>query len=604
VQLTYGGLNDRANRLAHRLQRLGIGPEVTVALGFERSAELIVSALAVWKAGGAFLPLDLSAPADRLALVVEDAVAPLVITAQATAERFSGCPARVLSFEVEAASLDQESAAEPHRASLTQNRAYVIYTSGSTGRPKGVEVQHSTLFNLIRWQHQRFTITPESRVNLAAIPAFDASIYEMWPYLTAGASVHVPPTEITPSAREMLLWIGRERITHGYLTTPQADRALAAERPEWLTNLRWILAGGDRLHQRPFRADSFDLINIYGPTEATVVTTYRQVTRMEDAPPRLPTIGGPLLNVAVHLLDHQLRPVPIGSLGELFIAGAGLARGYLGRPALTAERYVPHPFAEEPGARLYKTGDLVRYLPNGRLDFVGRTDHQVKIRGFRIELGEIEAVLAAHPEVAEAVVIVRTEATGPRLVAYLVPRDRASFPEVPAVREALRAKLPEYMVPSAFVVLDALPLTSRDKVDRNALPAPPAPGSSEGGDGAASRASLRSGTEERIAGVWREVLRIEAVGGEDNFFDLGGHSLAMVAIHERLQSELGRDFPLVEMFENPTIRSLALALDRFQAGSPAPEPAAERQDVQQRAEKQRHAQAWKDRARQARRTPR
>jgi acyl carrier protein len=440
-------------------------------------------------------------------------------------------------------------------------------------------------------------------VNLAAIPAFDASIYEIWPYLTAGASVHVPPAEITPSAREMLRWIAAERITHGYLTTPQADRALAAERPEGLTDLRWILAGGDRLHQRPFRADSFDLINIYGPTEATVVTTCRQVTRIEDAPPRLPSIGTPLLNVAVHLLDHQLRPVPIGSLGELFIAGGGLARGYLGRPALTAERYVPHPFADEPGARLYKTGDLVRYLPDGRLDFIGRTDHQVKIRGFRIELGEIEAVLAAHPEVAEAVVVVRTEATGPRLVAYLVPRERARFPEVSTVRDNLRSKLPEYMVPAAFVVLDALPLTSRDKVDRAALPAPPSPGS-DGGNGSASSAPLRNGTEERIAGVWREVLRVEAVGGDDNFFDLGGHSLAMVAIHERLQSVLGREFPLVEMFENPTVRSLATAVDRIQAGAPAPESGADRQDVQQRAEKQRGAQAWKDRARAARRVPR
>jgi len=424
-----------------------------------------------------------------------------------------------------------------------------------------------------------------------ASPAFDASVWETWPALAAGASLHAPPREIAASPAALLEWLAAERITLAFLPTPLAEEALARPAqamPPGLA-LRTLLTGGDRLRRAPAADPGFRLVNHYGPTESSVVATRGAV---EPGGSRPPDIGRAVEGVEVLLLDAGLRPVPPGALGEICLGGRGLATGYLGHPALTAERFLPHPLADAPGARLYRTGDLGRARPDGRIEFAGRADGQVKIRGFRVETGEVEARLAAHPAVREAVVMPLAGPAGPRLAAWYVPRP-GPVPTAAELRGHLRALLPEPMVPSAWMALPALPLTSRGKVDRDALPPPPPP---ETGP----REAPRGDAEETVERLWREVLGIPAAGRDDNFFDLGGHSLALAAVHERLQAELAVRIPLVELFENPTVRSLAARLD----APPAARPGVSA-EVLERAGRQRNAGAWRDRLKQARgiRTP-
>jgi amino acid adenylation domain-containing protein len=582
-RLTYGELNRGANRLARRLRRLGVRPGDRVALALDRSPELVLAALAVWKAGATYLPLDLSHPAERLAETVADAGAGLVLTLDRRADRFPGrFSGQTLRLDADRETWAGESGEDLERTTGPGDAAYVIYTSGSTGRPKGVEVPHAGLANLIGWHLRTYGVTPADRASLVASPAFDASVWEIWPCLAAGASLHTPPRDVAASPGALPEWLAAEGITLAFLPTPLAEAVLARELPGLA--LRFLLTGGDRLRRAPAADPGFRLVNHYGPTESSVVATAGEVRAGELG---APAIGRPIAGVETLLLDSDLRPVPAGARGEICLGGRGLATGYPGHPDRTAERFVPHPFAADPGARLYRTGDLARHLADGRLEFVGRADGQLKVRGVRVEAGEVEARLTAHGQVAEAVVGLVEAGGGARLTAWIVPRRAEAPPTAAELREHLRALLPEPMVPSAWVWLPALPLTSRGKVDRAALPVP-APSA------AASREAPRGAVEEAIERHWRQVLGIAAAGRDDNFFDLGGHSLALAAVHERLQEELDLRIPLVELFENPTLRTLAASLAGRGTRGRVPDA------TRGRAERQRAPDAWKERTRLAR----
>jgi amino acid adenylation domain-containing protein len=550
--LTYAELDRRANRLARKLIRRGAGPDVLVALYLQRSLDLVVATLAVLKAGGAYLPLDLQYPADRVALMLEDARPAAVVTTSELAGRLPEMPENtppLVCLDREREAIERHSAAPIDGGAGPSSLAYVMYTSGSTGRPKGVAVPHRGVVRLVR--ETGFADLGEDRVFLQLAPtAFDAATLEIWGPLLNGGRLIVMPAE-----RTSLEDIGRAVRTYGVDTlwlTAGLFHLMVQENLEGLAPLRQLLAGGDVLsvaHVEKVRRElpHLRLINGYGPTEGTTFTTTFPVESMNGGP--LP-IGRPIANTQIYLLDARMEPVPAGVAGELWVGGDGLARGYHGRPELTAERFIPHPHATEPGERLYRTGDLARWRADGVVEFLGRTDHQVKIRGFRIELGEIEAVLAQAPGVREAVVIVRQDTPGDRrIVAYVVPEDNSL--SVDELRAALQETLPEYMVPAAFVLMEALPINPNGKVDRRDLPAPEAEPVKE--DFQAPRTPL----EEMVAGLWSEVLGLERIGVTHDFFDLGGHSLTATQLISRLRDTLRVDLPLRALFEAPTVESLA-----------------------------------------------
>ncbi|MCP4656179.1 MAG: amino acid adenylation domain-containing protein, partial [bacterium] len=588
--LTYGELDRRADRLARRLRRWGVGPEVVVPFCLERSTTVLVAMLGILKAGGAYLPLDSNYPVERLSFMLADSGAPVVLTQErlaATVREALPEPApgvMVLDGTRSGDFGNGNGNGIGNGKSGPGNLAYVIYTSGSTGRPKGVEIRHSGLVNLVRWHQRTYAVTPSDRATQVAGLSFDASVREIWPYLTAGASLHLPDQETRSTPSKLVSWLAAEAVTIGFQPTPMAEALLAEPWPP-RTALRALLTGGDRLLKRPgegspgggqMGSPPWALFNHYGPTENTVVTTAGPVRSQAS---RLPTIGRPLANTSVYVVDRRLRPVPIGVVGELVTRGAGLARGYTRRPALTAERFVPDPLSGDPrfaGGRLYRTGDLVRWRGDGRIEFLGRIDHQVKIRGFRIELGEIEVVLGEHPGVAEAVVMSREEETsGKRLVAWVVAAE-GSTPVVAELRRYLAERLPDYMVPGVVVLLETLPLLPSGKVDRTALVRGPLPESEWG----AAYAAPRSPVEEMLADIWTEVLGRSRVTGRvgihDDFFELGGHSLLAIQVTSRVRAAFGLDLPLHLLFEKPTVaafaQSVEAALAAGSSGAPAIEP--------------------------------
>ena len=565
-QLTYLQLNEKANRLAHLLLALGVGPEVKVGVCIERSLAMVTSLLAVLKAGGAYVPFDPRDPAERLASMLADASAPVLLTQQHLLERMPFLGAQVVCVDTEWDRIAEQSAANPATGASTGNLAYMIFTSGSTGRPKGVEIEHRGLVNLVHWHQQAYNVTPQDRATQVASPSFDASVWELWPYLTTGASIHIPTEEIIAAPTKLLSWLNTEKITLTFLPTPLAEAVLAEPIPEGLV-LRALLTGGDRLNQRPRRALPFRLMNHYGPTENTVVATWGEVvTGTDDSAPH---IGRPISNTQIYVLDQSLNPVPVRVRGEIYIGGDTLARGYHNRPELMAQKFVVNPFSHQPGARLYRSGDLARYLPDGNIEFLGRLDDQLKIRGFRIEPGEIEAVLRQHPTVHDTLVTAdENGAGGRRLVAYVV----AANPDlsVNELRGYLRTKLPQYMVPTAFVTLDALPLTRHGKVDRRALPSPgPAAGDLE-----EPYIAPRNEMEGRLAGIWGEVLKVERVGIRDNFFDLGGHSLLAARTVSRTAEAFQVELPVSSLFEMPTVEQFAAGIEQAKAqrGQTRPSP--------------------------------
>jgi amino acid adenylation domain-containing protein len=573
-QLSYTELNACADRLAAELRSRGVGLDVCVGVCLERSVEMVAAKLAVWKAGGAYVPLDPSYPAERLKFMLEDAHMPVLLTQSSLCEK--------LKFEIpnlkllcvdellhESKTMTRRKDEGDHVSRIThhdstpnfqlptsnsKHLAYVIYTSGSTGRPKGVEIEHRSLTNLITWHQRTYQVTPADRATQIATPAFDASVWELWPYLAAGASVHIASEETRLSSKKLLRWLAEKKITLAFVPTPIAEAMFEESWPEACV-LRALLTGGDKLHRAPGKNLPCMLSNHYGPTENTVVTTWTLVPPIEGDG-QLPPIGRPIANTRVYILDSNLQPVPVGVPGELHIAGAGLARGYRNQPRLTEEKFIPNPFSSAGEARLYKTGDLVRWRPDGQIEFLGRLDHQVKIRGQRIELGEIEAVLGGCPGVREAIVVSRENAPGEnRLDAYLVWKNGARWqPEM--LRKFLKKQLPEAMVPSAFVTLDALPLTPNGKVDRQALPAPEANG--ESGTPFVAPHTL---TETRLAEIWREVLGVERVGVHDNFFQLGGHSLNATQVSSRVLVAFQIELPLRDLFDFPTVAELAEKID-------------------------------------------
>jgi amino acid adenylation domain-containing protein len=556
--LSYGELDERTNRLANRLRALGIGPDTLVGLCLERSAALLTGALGILKSGGAYVALDPSYPAERLAFMLHDAQAPVLVTSRAQAARLDAGSATVIVLDDPANGLDSESAIAPtHRASVG-DLAYVIYTSGSTGAPKGVMVEHRSLLNLIFWHRRAFAVTAADRATQVASPGFDAAVWELWPYLTAGASIHVPPEDIRADAQALREWLLSERVTVSFLPTSLAEAVMSLEWPA-AADLRLLLTGGDALHRYPSADLPFALVNNYGPTEGTVVSTSGPVA--PDSPARLaPSIGRPIDNVRVYIVDQDLRLCRIGEPGELLIGGHLLARGYLHRPDLTAEKFITDPFSGKADARLYRTGDLVRYRPTGEIEFLGRLDQQLKIRGYRIEPGEIAATLDAHPGVRSSVVVAREDPPGEkRLVAYVVNAN-GNRPGADELHAHLARSLPDYMLPVAFVWLDELPVTPNGKVDRAALPAP---GSANTARVAKRDAEPRTELEAVLAAMICELLHLEEVRLGENFFVLGGHSLLGAQLLARVRDRFGVEMALRTLFEHPTVSEMAGEVERL-----------------------------------------
>ena len=550
-KVTYHELNCQANQLAHYLQTLGVGPEVLVGICVERSVEMVVGLLGILKAGGAYVPLDPDYPNERIAYMLEDSSVPVLLTQSKLVEELPSSVGKLVLLDSDGdviASFAQENPVERVKA---DNLAYVIYTSGSTGKPKGVLIPHSGLVNLVSWHARDFAISSSDRSTQLAGTAFDASVWELWPYLTAGSTIYLVKPETILNPEKLRDWLVLKQITITVIPTPLAEKLLALD---WTENiaLRTMLTGGDRLSRFPKDSIPFELINNYGPTENTVVTTSGLVASTESV---LPAIGRPIANTVIYILDKYLQPVPIGVPGELHIGGAGLARGYLNRPELTEQKFIPNPFSNEPGSRLYKTGDLARYLPDGNIEYLGRIDHQVKIRGFRIELGEIEATLAQHSNVREAVVIAREDIPGDkRLVAYLITNDAKTT--INDLRFFLKTKLPEYMIPAAFVFLESMPLTPNGKVNRRTLPIPDASSLLRESSFVAPRDSL----ELQLAQIWSEILGVSGIGVRDNFFDLGGHSLLAVRLMAEIEKQFGKNLSLAALFQGATLEQLAILL--------------------------------------------
>lgn len=550
--LNYQGLNRRANRLAHHLRTLGVGPNVLVGLCAERSLDMVVGLLGILKAGGAYVPLDPGYPSDRLAFMIEDAQVPILVTQQRLAARLPAGNARLVYLDALAEQRDDD---PPLSLSLS-DLAYVIYTSGSTGQPKGVQIAHGSLLNLVYWHQRAFAVTDDDRATQFASPAFDATGWELWPYLTIGASVYLFSEDARVSPELCRDWLVQNGITITFLPTALAESVITLAWPA-TTALRFLLTGADALHHYPPATLPFTLVNNYGPTEATVVATFTPVAPLEqaDAPP---SIGCPIDNAQIYILDEQLQQTPVGVPGELHIGGLGLAKGYLNRPELTAEKFIVHPFSDELGARLYKTGDLARWLPNGQIAFLGRIDHQIKIRGYRIEPGEIAALLDSLPAVQASVVIAREDTPGEkRLVAYIVPVPCARL-SASLLRDMLAKRLPDYMIPAAFVQLDALPLTPNGKVNRSALPAPSATNTIK--DDAV--ASPTTPAEIRLHALVVPLLGLQKVGVDDNFFLLGGTSMMGTQLIVLVNETFGVDVPLRTLFQVPTIRRLAAEIER------------------------------------------
>jgi len=552
-QLTYAELNARTNQLAHHLQTLGVGPDVLVAICVERSLEMVIGLLGILNAGGAYLPLDLTYPKERLAFMLEDARAPVLLTQQRFVGSLPESKAHVICLDTAWEATAGEPGENPISGTIAQNLAYVIYTSGSTGKPKGTMIPHQGLMNYLHWCTQVYLTEGGRGAPVHSPIGFDLTITSLFSPLLVGQSiVLLPEAQEIESLCTLLRTegdFGLVKITPAHLEV--LSHLLPPEEAQGRT--RALIIGGEALWGISLSfwqtyAPHTRLINEYGPTETVVGCCVYEVpagTTLAGAVP----IGRPICNTQLYILDSHLQPTPVGVPGELYIGGDGLARGYLNRPDLTAERFIPHPFSDEPGARLYKTGDLARYQLDGNLVFLGRIDDQVKIRGFRIELGEVEAVLSQHSAVHEAVVIVREDTPGDRrLVAYVVPQEEQS-PTVGHLRSFLREKLPEYMLPSAFVILEQLPLTPNGKVDRRALPRPERKG---------PFVAPRNPVEERLAGMWAEVLGLERVGIHDNFFELGGHSLLATQVISRLRAAFRVELPVRRLFdEGATVAGLA-----------------------------------------------
>jgi amino acid adenylation domain-containing protein len=575
-QLTYAQLNARANQLAHFLQKQGVGPNVLVGLCMDRSLDMVVGVLGILKAGGAYVPLDPSYPPDRLSQMLQDAQAPLLLTQQALQGELPSHVGETICLDRDWDRIQHMPSGDPNAGVGPDNLIYVIYTSGSTGKPKGTAVFHRGFSNLMHWFVTEFAFVATDRSLLITSISFDLTQKNLFAVLSVGGQLHLAPSgPYDPEAVSAAI----ENCGATHLNcTPSHFYPLVSEAGEdryrHLGSLRYVYLGGEPIdlpQLTPWLGHPLcqaRLVNTYGPTECADIAAYYVLsewgsggTGEEAQADRTLPIGRPIYNVTLYILDDRQDPVANGTVGELYIGGAGVGYGYVGRPDLTAEKFLSDPFSSEPGARLYRTGDMCRYLPDGNIEFVGRIDHQVKVRGFRIELGEIESVLAQRPEVRETIVMAQEDMFGDkRLVAYVVGSD--ALPSTAALREYLRERLPDYMVPAGIVFLEVFPLSLNGKIDRRALPAP------DWSNLGVSHAVVEplSAGEEPLTAIWQKVLGVSSVSVDANFFDMGGHSLLAIRLLSEIKSALGVSLSLAEMLTAPTVGQMARLLQRKGAG--------------------------------------
>ena len=549
-QLTYAELNARANQLARYLSKLGVGPERLVGVSVERSLEMLVAVLGILKAGGAYVPLDPAYPEDRLAFILEDADISILITQESLAKHHTTA-ARVVCLDKDWTTVSQESTADPGITLTSSDLAYVLYTSGSTGKPKGVQIEHRNVVNFLCSMRKEPGITPDDVLVAVTTLSFDIAGLELFLPLTVGAQVVLASRSVAMDGSLLMKTMRDHRATL-MQATPATWRLLLDA--GWRGDARLkILCGGEALPRElanQLLPCCGSLWNMYGPTETTIWSSVYKVGAGDGS---LLPIGRPIGNTQMYILDPARNPVPVGTEGELYIGGDGVARGYLNRPELTSEKFVPDPFRKAPGTRLYRTGDLARYLPDGNIVFLGRIDHQVKIRGFRIELGEIEAVLAEHPAVCQNVVVAREDSRGEKhLVAYFLARN-GTIPPPGHVRRFLQQKLPDYMLPSSYVVLDEFPLTPNGKVDRRALPAPKSSQALPDDE----HVSPRNPVETRLVQLWEQMLGFSPISVTANYFELGASSLAAARLFTQISREFKKEVPLALLYEAPTIERLA-----------------------------------------------
>jgi surfactin family lipopeptide synthetase A len=566
-QICYRELNARANQLAQYLRKLEVGPEVLVGLCLERSLQMVVSVLAIYKSGGVCLPLDLAYPYDRLAFIIEDARPLVLLTDSKLAESLPESEATIVCLDCERELIDGQDRGNFASTIDAENLAYVIYTSGSTGRPKGVGVPHRTLTNLITW-HSANHLSEARTLQFASL-GFDVSFYEIFAALTSGGTLFILPEESRVDIPGLAAYLAENRIEKAVLPVVVLQQ-LAEEqsfRRQDFTSLAEVTTTGEQLQITKPIVKFFEhfqncwLHNDYGPSESHVVTSFSLDAACTEWSAR-PPIGKPIANTQMYVLEQHLNPLPVGAIGELYISGIGLGRGYLERPDLTAERFLPNQFSERPGERLYKTGDLVCYLDDGNINFLGRADHQVKIRGFRVELGEIESMLAQHPAVRETIVISREESHGnKRLLAY-VAIDREQKVSADKLYHYLKQRLPEHMVPADFIIMEKLPLTTNGKVDRTALTMNHQPNTGQTNN----LIPAQTPAEELVARIWIEVLGINKVGINCNFFNLGGHSLLASRIILRLREIFRIELPVRSMFETPTVAGIVNTMSEIWGG--------------------------------------
>ncbi len=584
-ELSYGDLNRRANQLAHYLQRLGVGPEVLVAIYMERSLEMVIALMAVLKAGGAYVPLDPAYPQERRTFILEDTRAPIVLTQEALAARQTFGSARIVALDAIDNELARESLKNPHSGATDESLAYVIYTSGSTGKPKGAMLHHYGVRNRLLWGITDYQLGAGDTVLHKTPLSFDVSVWEIFAPLLSGARLVLAKPGGHQDSVYQLSLISEQKVTHVDFVPSMLQVFLEEDGLEVCTSLKVITCAGEALTpelcERFYARTSATMYNLYGPTEASLAVTYWVCER--DGKGRVIPIGRPMDNVRIYILDRQLRPVPIGVPGELYIGGLAPGRGYLNRPDLTADNFIPDSFSVHGGERLYKTGDLASYRPDGALQFLGRRDHQVKIRGMRLELGEVESVLCQHPNVGAAVVLTRELTAGHKsLVAYVVGNGEPA-PTTEELRNHMRQRLPEYMVPAAFVMLAEFPLMPNGKVNRGALPDPP----DFMAQGDAIYIAPENEMEQAIAAVWRQVFKLERVSLHSNFFDLGGNSLLMAQAHSKLRATLNLDIKMVELFKHPTIHSLSKFLGAMDGARPLAEPGRAEAEARQKLMKRR-----------------
>ncbi|HVW47682.1 MAG TPA: non-ribosomal peptide synthetase [Solirubrobacterales bacterium] len=561
--LTYAELSARADRVARHLVGLGVTPGELVAICLERSASLLVAALGIFRAGAAYVATDPAYPEERLRWMLRDSAPVATVADRATADRLGGVgPTVVLSpgGRLDPAAPDDPSVELPPPPG-PDDLAYVVYTSGSTGRPKGAMIDHAGLANLVGWHRRAFDLGADDRCTQFVSPGFDAAVLEIWPALASGAALHVVPPSLRADPVGLRDWLAAERITFTTLPTAVAETVIGLTWPRD-ARLRRMLIGGDALTRRPPAASPFTLVNSYGVSEASVVSTAGEVDPDGEGPP---SIGRPIDGVAVEILGEDLEPLPLGATGELAIVGPSVGRGYLNQPGLTAERF----FEDRRGRRLYRTGDRARIAADGEVEFLGRLDDQLSIRGFRVEAGEVAAALNSHPGVEASVAVAAGDSSAERrLVAYLV----AAGPERPGeeeVSEFVARSLPEYMVPSTYVWLDRLPVTEHGKVDREALPEPTA--ASPGAPAGAAAEPPATDVEATIAGILAELLEVAAVEPDQSFLELGGHSLVAAQTIMRIEELYGAEVGLRFLFEHPTPAELAKEVERqIEAGAEPP----------------------------------